>query len=492
MNMTSRPEVRAQLPRIIQGGMGIGVSDWHLAKIVSSSGQLGVVSGTGIEIVVARRLQRGDEGGHVRRALSHFPIPEMAQKVIDKYYREGAAALSPNFKLVPAYTLYVNRDLYELAVCANFVEVWLAREGHDGIVGVNYLEKIQLGHLPALYGAMLAGVDYVLMGAGIPIQIPGCIDKLAMHEKASYKVVVEGSAADKVYSVHFDPATIIPDPTGPLKRPNFLPIISSVTLANVMATRATGPINGFIIEGAIAGGHNAPPRGKLRLDENNEPIYGERDNVDLKQIREIGLPFWLAGGYASPEKIAEAVATGATGVQLGSIFALSNDSGMLREFKRDIIRRAFHGDLEVRTDALASPSGFPFKVVTLENTLSVDINYKARPRICDVTRLRHPYVKEDGAIGFRCPAEPVADYLKKGGKIEETEGRKCLCNTLLAAIDLPQHQKYGYTEQPMITLGNDVSFLPSLIEDEHGEYTAAEAVAYLTGKRADVRLLTPV
>ena len=37
------------LPGIIQGGMGIGVSGWRLARAVSSHGQLGVVSGTAVE-----------------------------------------------------------------------------------------------------------------------------------------------------------------------------------------------------------------------------------------------------------------------------------------------------------------------------------------------------------------------------------------------------------------------------------------------------------
>ena len=46
------------------------------------------------------------------------------------------------------------------------------RRGHDGWVGVNYLEKIQLATPAAVYGAMLAGVDYVLMGAGVPTGIP--------------------------------------------------------------------------------------------------------------------------------------------------------------------------------------------------------------------------------------------------------------------------------------------------------------------------------
>ena len=43
-------------------------------------------------------------------------------------------------------------------MAANFVEVFLAREGHVHPVGINFLEKIQMPHLPSLYGAMLAGV----------------------------------------------------------------------------------------------------------------------------------------------------------------------------------------------------------------------------------------------------------------------------------------------------------------------------------------------
>jgi nitronate monooxygenase len=71
------------------------------------------------------------------------------------------------------------RELAELCVVSNFVEVFLAREGHRNPVGINYLEKVQIPHLPSLYGAMLAGVGYVLMGAGIPLHVPGVLDRLA-------------------------------------------------------------------------------------------------------------------------------------------------------------------------------------------------------------------------------------------------------------------------------------------------------------------------
>jgi NAD(P)H-dependent flavin oxidoreductase YrpB (nitropropane dioxygenase family) len=51
---TKEKSVRSsQLPEIIQGGMGIRVSGWKLASSVARLGGLGVVSGTGIEIILA-------------------------------------------------------------------------------------------------------------------------------------------------------------------------------------------------------------------------------------------------------------------------------------------------------------------------------------------------------------------------------------------------------------------------------------------------------
>ena len=77
------------LPVIIQGGMGVAISDWNLAKTVSQLGQLGVVSGTGISRIVSCRLMDGDLAGNVRRALSNFALPEPVQAVIDRYYIPG-------------------------------------------------------------------------------------------------------------------------------------------------------------------------------------------------------------------------------------------------------------------------------------------------------------------------------------------------------------------------------------------------------------------
>src|SRR5689334_22614605 len=69
-------------PLIIQGGMGVAISGWPLARAVSRLGQLGVVSGTALAVVLARRLQLGDADGELRQALAQFPFRGMAERVL--------------------------------------------------------------------------------------------------------------------------------------------------------------------------------------------------------------------------------------------------------------------------------------------------------------------------------------------------------------------------------------------------------------------------
>jgi len=164
--MNGDPAERA-LPSLIQGGMGVAVSGWRLARAVSCAGQLGVVSGTAIAVILARRLQDGDPGGHMRRGLERFPDRAVADAIVSRYFRPAGRVAGAGYRAVPVPRWRSNRQFLELTVAASFVEVSLAKEDHDGPVGINLLEKIQIPTLPALYGAMLAGVDYVLMGAGI-------------------------------------------------------------------------------------------------------------------------------------------------------------------------------------------------------------------------------------------------------------------------------------------------------------------------------------
>ena len=465
--------------------MGAGVSSWVLANSVASYGQLGVVSGTALDMIFARRLQLGDPGGHMRRALKNFPVPEMAQRIMDRFFVEGGKKRDEPFKGHTMFSLKTPQSLLELTVVANFVEVFLAKEGHKGSVGINYLEKIQLPNLSSIYGAMLAGVDYVLMGAGIPREIPGIMEKLTGHGDVSMNVDVEGATSEDDFKNHFSPEKLMDKAIASLpklRRPKFLAIIASTILAMTMVKKSTGKVDGFVIEGPTAGGHNAPPRGALKISDSGEPVYGKKDEVDLDKIRDLGLPFWLAGDYGSPEKLKEALAAGAAGVQVGTAFAFCEESGVEADTKQRLIDKALAGEAEVFTDPLASPTGFPFKVARLKGTNSESEVFDARPRICDIGFLRHIFKVDSGNVGYRCPSEPVKDYVRKGGAEEETVGRKCLCNGLMSNIGLEQVHKDGYRELPLVTVGDDFKNIPRVIKKGERTYTAAQVLDYLLDK----------
>jgi nitronate monooxygenase len=469
------------LPEIIQGGMGAGVSDWRLANTVARHGQLGVVSGTALDTVLARRLQLGDPDGHMRHAISHFPWPEMAKRVLDAYFIEGGKAPDQSHKLVPLPKMGLRTSLVELMVLGNFVEVFLAKEGHDGPVGINYLEKIQVTNVPSAMGAIIAGVDVVLVGAGIPLAIPGVLDKLTKWEAVDLKLSLEVNRDCDDYFQHFDPKDYFEGDLPELERPNFLAIIASQTLAKTMIKRAHGRVDGFVIEHWSAGGHNAPPRKNRGGDPDAPPSYGERDIVDLQAVADLGLPFWLAGSNASPEKFKEAKESGARGIQVGTAFAFSRESGIIPEFKNTVLRQQKAGELKVRTDFRASPTGFPFKVVELDDTVSNEKTYEERPRICDMGYLRHMYSKSETVIGYRCASEPLDHYEKKGGKLDATVGRRCLCNGLMVTVGLGQVRD-GYSEPPVVTSGDDYSFLPHVTTGDETDYSATDVIDYLLGK----------
>ncbi len=465
----------ALLPVIIQGGMGVGVSNWTLANAVSREGGLGVVSGTALGTVLIRRLQAGDVDRHVRRALAAFPWQALAQEILDGYFVEGGINSDQAFKLSPLPTLTANRKRDLLEVVGGFVEVWLAKEGHNGQVGINLLEKIQLSTLATIYGAMLAGVDAVLMGAGIPRHIPGLLDAFAAGKTAELRIDIAGGPAQTIY---FDPSAALGISAPKLRRPYFIGIVSAVAVAMTLARKANGKVDGFVIEGASAGGHNAPPRG-YRTDTGEQPIYSERDAVDLKAIRALGIPFWLAGNSASRDALKSALDAGAQGVQVGTAFAFCDESGLATEWKQKAIQASREGTISVRTDGRVSPTGMPFKVVDMPGTLTDPAISEPRERRCDLGYLRQAYYDANGKVGFRCAAAPVASFVAKGGTEEQTEGKLCLCNSLLATIGMGQKLSDGSTEPALLTAGESLNSIMDFIPTGKNSYSAADVMAAL-------------
>ena len=470
------------LPRIIQGGMGVAVSHWRLARTVAESGGLGVISGVGPDLLLARMLQDGDPGGHVRGVLARYPDTDAVERTLSRFFRDGGREPGTPYRPIPKLDLNQKMDAVRLTAMGTYVQVALAKEGHDGAVGMNLLEKVQIWTPAALLGAMIADVDVLLVGAGVPSHLPRLLNALSRLDPVTLPIDVAGATSDDDFSISLDPREVVPGLRAPLARPAFLAIVSAHVLASYLARSDDTRPDGFVIEGPTAGGHNAPPR-RLETDETGQVVYGPRDVVDLAKVAATGLPYWLAGGYGTPEKVAEAVEGGAHGVQIGTVFALSRESGMRPELREGMLASLADGTLDVRTDGRASPTGFPFKVAQQPGTIADPAVQHVRERICDLGYLRTPFRREDGSVSYRCPSEPIDAYVRKGGELGDTEGRMCLCNGLLSTAGHAQVRTSGddwVEEPPLLTLGQDLDGARLLLEQHPEGWSAADVMAWLT------------
>ena len=498
--------------QIIQGGMGVYVSNFHLANAVAACQPgvtAGTVSGIALDVVYVRLLQLGDPGGHIRAALTAFDNRfqvDIGAKIIHQYLIPGGKSpvqpfsYGPRQKLqtmegsqsipVPGDTslpvrLMVEQELIELLIATAFAEVWLAKRGHQGRVFINFLHKVQLPLVYALYGAMLAGVDGIIVGAGNPEGLPQICSRLAQHLAVSTDHALLYRESGETFPVDFDPKEIANGSLAQdhLHRPAFLAIASLESLVGTLANSPTEPPDGFIIEHHTAGGHNAPPQGPLQKDALDQPIYSSLDEPDLEEIRRQDRPFWLAGGYNNQEKLQAAINSGAAGVQIGTSFALAQESGLSPVYKTALLASLQEGatDDELVRTTLFSPTGYPFKVAQLKGTLAEEAVYQNRTRLCDLGFLQQRGFSKPGPDGNRdlfqrCPAGPLMDFTRKRGLSFNSEGKRCLCNGLLAAVGLGQTHPSSGIEPAIVTIGNDLDSVRRLSRQGQVTYWACDVV----------------
>lgn len=134
--------------------------------------------------------------------------------------------------------------------------------------------------------------------------------------------------------------------------------------------------------------------------------------------------------------------------------------------------------MDVFTDPLASPTGDPFKTVRWPGDPVVD--GEQRERVCDLGYLRVPYARADRRVGYRCPAAPVAAYVDKGGRAEDTVGRRCLCNALMANAGHAQVRADARREPPLLTSGDDLMEIGGFLAGR-AAYTADDVLDFLVG-----------
>lgn len=511
--------------QLIQGGMGVYISNWRLARAVAAErpGEtVGMVSGTALDVVYVRLLQLGDPGGHVRRAFAAFDHTfgvTVGRRICDRYFVAGGKAPSARFKSSPMVTVHaqsggttiqngagasrevplkLDTGVIELLIATGFAEVWLAKEGQSGQIFINFLNKIELPLIYVMYGAMLAGVDGVVVGAGNPDGLPALCSRLAHHDAVTRDLSVLYQQAGETFTINFDPRQICAGALTrkPLKRPAFLAIVTLHDLAQALASSPSEAPDGFIIENHTAGGHNANPVGPLHCDALGQPIYGTRDIADLAAIQRVGKPFWLAGGYGSHEQLQAAQALGAAGVQVGSVFALAEESGMRSEYRTEIFKalRAGVDDTALIRTTLVSPTGFAFKVVQLTDTLADEEIFAQRRRVCDIGLLQQVGLSVASECGERtlfqrCAAGPVDGYLSKRGLARNTEERRCLCNGLLACVGLGQIKEHNgkHSDEPaIITLGDQLDGIRRLSRNGQAHYWARDVVTDILGPATKV------
>ena len=506
--------------KLIQGGMGVYVSNWRLAKTVARQRPgvtAGTVSGTALDVVYVRLLQLGDPGGHARRALQAFDETfgvSIGRTIYDRFYIEGGKAPGARFRSAPmqivrthdgrntfpvpngttaVVPLKLEDDIIELLIATGFAEVWLAKEGHSGKIFINFLNKIELPLIYVLYGAMLAGVDGVIVGAGNPEGLPALCEQLAQHVPVANAISILYRETGEDFLITFDPKQVAGGrfAARPLATPTFLAIVSLERLVKVLAESDSAPPDGFIIEHHTAGGHNANPLGPLVKDTLGQPVYSARDEADLAAIRALGIPFWLAGGYGSGPKLQEALDAGANGVQVGTMFALAEESGMKPEYRSAILTALKDGvdDADLVRTTTFSPTGFSFKVVQLGDTLSDDNVYANRRRICDIGILQQRGFNKADEFGRRtlfqrCPAGPIDPFIEKRGLERNTTGRRCLCNGLLSCVGLGQVKEIQgeLVEEPaIVTLGNHLDGVRRLSRQGQARYHVQDVVADILG-----------
>ena len=463
---------------VVVGGMGVDISSVNLVAAVAnhpSQRMSGSLSGTALADTYVRLLQLGDVGGAVREAFDAFKelVPTLADEVealFSKYFIAGGKAADANYLGLPIGGMEPPRLVQVMTIVSTFAHVWRAKKKAPGRpIGVNFLRKIERVLLYGLYGAVLAEADWIVMGAGDPSAIPGFLNLMAKHEPVEMPIQV-ATVPLGGYSIKFEPRTLVGKDFPESKRPAFIAIVSSHLQAEGLAGNPKTRPDAFVVEGPDAGGHNAPPRLKKK-DEKGNYIYGDEDIADIDAVAALGIPYFVAGGHGHPVS----PETDHPPRQVGTLFALSSDSGMEPGLRKRALTKIWKNEMEVVASSDASPSTFPFKLALVEGTMADPKVYSDRNRICNLGHLRGQRPKDGKPVGL-CPADKQDVFKRSGGPMWRTQNAMCLCNGLMAACGLGQPD-----EPPLLTLG-DISPVRDLQRKlRRMEYTATEAAEYLIG-----------
>jgi nitronate monooxygenase len=302
---------RTLLP-LVQGGMGVGVSAHRLAGAVAAEGGVGTISSVDLRHHHPDLMER----------TGKLPPGDAAKQAIDAANLEAITR-----------------------------EITAAREvsGGRGLLAINVMRAVN-AYAASVKQALEAGIDAVVVGAGLPLDLP---DLAQDHPRAALVPILSDARGVQLVVKKWERKKRLPD--------------------------------AIVIEHPrLAGGH----LGAARIADLNDPRF-EFENVipqSLAFLRAAGIereiPLIAAGGIRSCEDIARVQSLGAAAAQLGTPFAVTQECDAHPEFKRVLA--------EARDDEmveLTSVAGLPARAVAtrwMRSYLRMDekLQSVARKRAC--------------------------------------------------------------------------------------------------------------
>lgn len=271
------------------------------------------------------------------------------------------------------------------------IEVTEAKKD-GGFIAINIMVALQKAFTESILGAIDGGIDAIILGAGLPTTLP--------------EIIKEADVA-------------------------LIPIVSSVKALKIICKRWSDRYkripDAVVVEGPLAGGH----LGFSFADLDKEQFRLEHLFKPIKEFAQANgdFPVIVAGGVYYREDIVRWVNDlGADGVQMGTRFAATHESGASEEFKQAIIN-CRENDIIV-AEKPGSPCGLPFRLIKTSPGYQSALK-KARPPKCTRGFVRR---KDDSGHFTVCSAKDSTDDF-------------CICNVLLSA--------HGFTdkEEPIYTIG---------------------------------------
>ena len=313
---------RTRLP-IVQGGMGVGISAHRLAGTVAALGGVGTISSVDL-----RRHH-----------------PDLMERTKD---------LAAGAEATAAAKLAINAANLE----ALAREIAAARElsGGRGLLAINVMRAVS-EYGPSVTRALECGIDAVVVGAGLPLDLP---DLAHDHPKALLLPILSDARGVQLLVRKWERKKRLPD--------------------------------AIVIEHPrLAGGH----LGAAKIADLDDPRFEFKNVIpqSLAFLRAAGIereiPLIAAGGIRGYADIARVQALGAAAVQIGTPFAVTLEGDAHPEFKR-VLAEARDEDMVEFT----SVAGLPARAVAtpwLKNYL------KALPKLQEVV-----HVKPRCTMAFDC------------------------------------------------------------------------------------------